>query len=122
MSITMPKSPLDFTKVFIRANRGERAGIHSVFSGYNEALKATFNLNPIEFTQKLVADGVLVACKNIPTSPILVKRGAYLVLKEDADKGKAVSNKKAGISKKTLLALQNAFGDKEVEKKAIEKI
>ena len=113
MSITMPKSPLDFTKGFIRANRGERSGIHSVFSGYNEALKATYKLNPIEYTQKLVADGILVACKNIPTSPILVKRGAYLVLTEDVEKTKAVSNKKAGLSKKTLLALENAFGTKE---------
>ena len=109
MKIELPKSPVEFTKGFIRANRGERSGVHSVFSGYNEVLKSAYKLDPITFTQKLVKEGVLVACKNIPTSPILVKRGAYLVLVEDA--AKTVANKKApGLSKKTLTALEKAFG------------
>lgn len=108
MKIELPKSPLDFTKAFIRANRGERSGVHSVFSGYNETLKMHYNLSPIPYTKELVAQGVLVASKYAPDSPILVKKGAYLVLKEDAI---AVGNKKASsLSKKTLSNLEKAFG------------
>ena len=51
-------------------------GIHSVFSGFNQAFKEHFGKNPIEVTQKLAGEGKIV------TRP--VKGGVMLYLPEDA--------------------------------------
>jgi len=51
-------------------------GIHSVFSGFNQAFKEHFSKNPIEATQKLAGEGKIV------TRP--VKGGVMLYLPEDA--------------------------------------
>ena len=35
-------------------------GIHSVFSGFNQAFKEHFGKNPVELTQKMAAEGKIV--------------------------------------------------------------
>ena len=51
-------------------------GIHSVYSGFNQAFREYFNKDPVEATTKLAQEGKIV------TRP--VKRGATLYLPEDA--------------------------------------
>ena len=50
-------------------------GIHSVYSGFNQAFREYFNKDPVEATRKLVEEG------KIATRPI--KGGAILYLSED---------------------------------------
>ncbi len=61
-------------------------GIHSVFSGFNQAFKEHFGKNPIELTQKMAGEGKIV------TRP--VKGGVMLYLPEDAPNPKKASWKK----------------------------
>jgi hypothetical protein len=51
-------------------------GIHSVYSGFNQAFKEHFGQNPVEMTQKLAAEGKIVVRP--------VKGGVMLYLPEDA--------------------------------------
>jgi len=51
-------------------------GIHSVYSGFNQAFREYFNGDPVEATSKLAQEG------KIATRP--VKGGAILYLPEDA--------------------------------------
>jgi hypothetical protein len=51
-------------------------GIHSVYSGFNQAFREYFNKDPVEATTKLAQEGKIV------TRP--VKGGATLYLPEDA--------------------------------------
>ncbi len=51
-------------------------GIHSVYSGFNQAFREYFNKDPVEATTKLAKEGKIV------TRP--VKGGATLYLPEDA--------------------------------------
>lgn len=51
-------------------------GIHSVYSGFNQALKEYFGTNPVEITQRLAEEG------KIGTRP--VKGGVMLYLPQDA--------------------------------------
>jgi hypothetical protein len=61
-------------------------GIHSVYSGFNQAFREYFNKDPVEATTKLDREGKIV------TRP--VKGGATLYLPEDAPAGsKGVLNK-----------------------------
>ena len=55
-------------------------GIHSVYSGFNQAFREYFNRDPVEATSKLVEEG------KIATRPI--KGGAILYLPEDAPSAK----------------------------------
>jgi hypothetical protein len=51
-------------------------GIHSVYSGFNQAFKEYFGTNPVEITQRLAQEGKIVTR--------LVKGGAMLYLPQDA--------------------------------------
>jgi hypothetical protein len=51
-------------------------GIHSVYSGFNQAFKEHFGKNPVEMTQKMAAEG------KITVRP--AKGGVMLYLPEDA--------------------------------------
>jgi hypothetical protein len=55
---------------------GKSRGIHSVFSGFNQAFRDYFSEDPIAVTQRLAADGKIV------TRP--VKGGAMIYLPEEA--------------------------------------
>ena len=64
-------------------------GIHSVYSGFNQAFREYFNKDPVEATTKLAQEGKIV------TRP--VKGGATLYLPEDAPSlSKAVLNRILG--------------------------
>jgi len=61
-------------------------GIHSVYSGFNQAFKEHFGKNPVEATQRMNEEGKIV------TRP--VRGGVMLYLPEDAPKAKeSVLNK-----------------------------
>ena len=61
-------------------------GIHTVYSGFNQAFREYFNKDPVEATTKLTQEGKIV------TRP--VKGGVTLYLPEDAPPGsKGVLNK-----------------------------
>ena len=53
-------------------------GIHSVYSGFNQAFKEHFGKNPVEVTQKLAGEGKIV------TRP--VRGGVMIYLPDDAPK------------------------------------
>ena len=60
-----------------KLRKGEYRGIHTVFSGFNEAFRKYFNgADPVEATKELVEKGIIV-CRP-------AKRGAYILLAEDA--------------------------------------
>ena len=64
-------------------------GIHSVFSGFNQAFREYFDKNPVEATTKLAQEGKIVARP--------VRGGVMLYLPEDAPSGsKGVLNKILG--------------------------
>ena len=69
-------------------------GIHSVYSGFNQAFKEHFGKNPVELTQKLAAEGKIVIRP--------VKGGVMLYLPEDAPSApKAVLQKILGPEEET---------------------
>jgi hypothetical protein len=50
----------DFVKKAIVSLRKEPfKGIHSVYSGFNEAFRTYFNEDPIKWTTQLAADGII---------------------------------------------------------------
>jgi len=51
-------------------------GIHTVYSGFNQAFKEHFGKNPVEVTQKMAAEGKIVIRP--------VKGGVMVYLPEDA--------------------------------------
>ena len=64
-------------------------GIHSVYSGFNQAFREYFNKDPVETTTKLAQEGKIV------TRP--VRGGVTLYLPEDApSQAKGVLNKILG--------------------------
>ena len=66
----------EFIKRAIKRLRGNYKGIHSVYSGFNQAFKKYYGTNPIEATQRLAKEG------KISIRP--VKGGVMLYLPEDA--------------------------------------
>lgn len=66
----------EFVKRAIKKLRGNYKGIHTVYSGFNQAFKQYFGTNPIETTQRLAKEG------KINIRP--VKGGVMLYLPEDA--------------------------------------
>jgi hypothetical protein len=61
-------------------------GIHSVYSGFNQAFREYFNKDPVEATTRLAQEGKIVTR--------LVRGGATLYLPEDAPiQSKGVLNK-----------------------------
>lgn len=69
-------------RAIVNLRKGDYKGIHTVFSGFNEAFKKHYGTDPIEATNKLAAEG------KINVRP--VKGGVMLFLPEDA---KSYSNK-----------------------------
>jgi hypothetical protein len=57
-------------------------GIHSVFSGFNEAFRKHFNQDPIEFTSKMVSAG------KIEIIPIRSGKGVMLYLPGEGPRGR----------------------------------
>jgi len=53
-------TPADFVKKAIVSLRKEPyKGIHSVYSGFNEAFRAYFNEDPVKWTNQLSSEGAL---------------------------------------------------------------
>lgn len=69
-------SEVEFFRRAIKKLRGNYKGIHSVYSGFNQAFRQYFGTNPIETTQRLAKEGKL--------SIRPVKGGVILYLPEDA--------------------------------------
>jgi hypothetical protein len=59
-------------------------GIHTVYSGFNQAFREYFGTNPVEVTQRLAAEGRIV------TRP--VKGGVTIYLPEDAPAMRGAGN------------------------------
>jgi len=57
-------------------------GIHSVFSGFNDAFRKHFNKDPIEFTSKMVSEG------KIEIIPLKSGKGVMLYLAGEGPRGK----------------------------------
>ena len=57
-------------------------GIHSVFSGFNEAFRKHFNKDPIEFTSKMASEG------KIEIIPIKSGKGVMLYLPGEGPRGR----------------------------------
>ncbi len=57
-------------------------GIHSVFSGFNDAFRKQFNKDPIELTSKMAAEG------KIEVTPIRSGKGVMLYLPGDGPRGR----------------------------------
>lgn len=66
----------EFVRRAIKKLRGNYKGIHTVYSGFNQAFKQYFGTNPVETTQRLAQEG------KINIRP--VKGGVILYLPEDA--------------------------------------
>jgi len=66
----------EFIRRAIKKLRGKYKGIHTVYSGFNQAFKQYFGTNPIETTQRLAKEG------RISIRP--VKGGVIIYLPEDA--------------------------------------
>lgn len=65
----------EFVHRAIKKLRGKYKGIHSVYSGFNQAFRRYYGTNPIEVTQSLAKEG------KISIRP--VKGGVMLYLPED---------------------------------------
>jgi hypothetical protein len=59
-------------------------GIHSVFSGFNDAFRKHFNKDPIEFTSRMVSEG------KIEIVPLRSGKGVMLYLPGKGPRGKKV--------------------------------
>lgn len=66
----------EFIRRAIKKLRGNYKGIHSVYSGFNQAFQQYFGTNPVEATQRLVQEG------KVNIRPI--KGGVMLYLPEDS--------------------------------------
>jgi len=66
----------EFIRRAIKKLRGKYQGIHTVYSGFNQAFKEYFGTNPIDTTQRLAKEG------KISIRP--VKGGVMIYLPEDA--------------------------------------
>ncbi len=71
----------DFVKKAIVTLRKEPyKGIHTIYSGFNDAFRSYFNEDPIKWTTQLGAEGVIVIRP--------VKGGVMIYLPEDAPAGR----------------------------------
>jgi hypothetical protein len=58
---TAPISEEEFVfRAIKRLRKPPYRGIHTVYSGFNQAFKEHFGKNPVEMTQKLAAEGKIV--------------------------------------------------------------
>ena len=67
------------TRAIKKLRKPPYKGIHSVYSGFNQAFREYFSSDPVEATTKLAKEGKIV------TRP--VRGGVTLYLPEDAPKG-----------------------------------
>jgi hypothetical protein len=82
-SASTPLSEEEFVAEGIRKLRKEPyRGIHSVFSGLNDAFRKHFNKDPIEFTSKMVSAGKLEII------PLKSGKGVMLYLPGEGPRGK----------------------------------
>jgi len=78
-----PLSEEEFVTEGIKKLRKEPyRGIHSVFSGFNDAFRKHFNKDPIEFTSKMVSEG------KIEIVPLRSGKGVMLYLPGEGPRGK----------------------------------
>jgi len=89
----------EFVRRAIKKLRGKYKGIHTVYSGFNDAFKKYFGTNPIETTQRLAQEGKIVIRP--------VKGGVLIYLPEDAPAG--VPGKVNDTLKKILEDLVSCF-------------
>jgi len=76
----------EFVRKAIKKLRGNYKGIHTVYSGFNQAFKEYFGTNPVEATQRLANQG------KINIRP--VRGGVMIYLPEDTPPaGASVLNK-----------------------------
>jgi hypothetical protein len=74
---TAPISEEEFVyRAIRRLRKPPYRGIHTVYSGFNQAFKEYFGKNPVEVTQKMAAEGKLVIRP--------VRGGVMLYLPEEA--------------------------------------
>ncbi len=69
----------EFVRRAIKKLRGKYKGIHTVYSGFNDAFKQYYGTNPVETTQRLAQAGKIVIRP--------VKGGVLIYLPEDAPGG-----------------------------------
>jgi hypothetical protein len=87
--------PADFVMQYIETNRGKGyAGLHSVYSGLNQAIKRLYpDIDPVKLTSQMAADGLIVIR--------YVKGGAYLIPADEAiqsqPKAKGVDSRLAAV-------------------------
>ena len=78
-----PLSEEEFVTEGIKKLRKEPyRGIHSVFTGFNDAFRKHFNKDPIEFTSRMVSEGKLEIV------PLRSGKGVMLYLPGEGPRGK----------------------------------
>ncbi|HEY6197477.1 MAG TPA: hypothetical protein VI231_02610 [Candidatus Binatia bacterium] len=79
-------------KAIVTLRKEPYKGIHTIYSGFNDAFRAYFNDDPIKWTTQLASEGVIV---------IRPARGGVMIyLAEDAPAGRATAKdtlKKMGL-------------------------
>lgn len=65
-----------FVERAITKLRGKYKGIHTIYSGFNDAFRKYFGTNPVETTKRLAQDGKIIIRP--------VKGGVMIYLPEDA--------------------------------------
>ncbi|MCX8118736.1 MAG: hypothetical protein N3G78_12525 [Desulfobacterota bacterium] len=65
-----------------RLRRAPYKGIHSVFSGFNDAFRKHFNQDPVEFTSKMASEG------KIEIVPVKSGKGVMLYLPGESPRGR----------------------------------
>ena len=79
-------------KAIVTLRKDPYKGIHTIYSGFNDAFRAYFNEDPIKWTTQLGAEGVIVIRP--------VKGGVMIYLPEEAPAGRTSGNdvlKKMGL-------------------------
>ena len=67
-------------KAIVSLRKDPYKGIHTIYSGFNDAFRTYFNEDPIKWTTQLAKDGVIVIRP--------VKGGVMIYLPEDAPAGR----------------------------------
>ena len=79
-------------KAIVTLRKEPYKGIHTIYSGFNDAFRSYFNDDPIKWTNQLASEGVIV------TRP--VRGGVMIYLPEDAPAGRTSAKdtlKKMGL-------------------------
>jgi hypothetical protein len=79
-------------KAIVKLRKEPYKGIHTIYSGFNDAFRSYFNDDPIKWTNQLANDGVIVLRP--------VRGGVMIYLPEDAPAGRSSAKdtlKKMGL-------------------------